>query len=87
VVVEVFVAQSQAENPLGQEFVNAMFDPVWITVIDKASGKPTNDAASRLHLPQEESAGIRSDGPTVKSPGDFPPPQGLERGTRVHYTL
>jgi hypothetical protein len=38
-IIEIFVAQHQAMNPLTDKLHNAMFDITLVTVIDEAAGK------------------------------------------------
>ena len=78
VVIEVFVAQGQGEDALGEQIVRPMFDPLGIAVIGETGGESAKDAGLGLHLPQQESAGVRSDGPAVESGGDCPASEGLE---------
>ncbi len=78
VIVEVFVAQGQAEDPLGQQVVDRVLDQIRIAVVVEAGGQSSEDAGLGLDLPQEEAAGVRSDGPAVKSRGDATASQPLE---------
>ena len=66
VVVEVFVAQSQAEDPLPQQLLDRVFDQFFIAIIDETPGQSANDARLLLDLPQQQSAGIRGDRPTIE---------------------
>ena len=86
-VVEVFVAQGQGEYPLGHQFGHGVFDPLGIAVIGEAGGESPQNAGLGFHLPQQESAGVRSDGPAVESGGDRPAAEALGNRTRVRYTL
>ena len=78
VVVEVFVAQGQGEDPLGDQFVDGVLDQLGIAVVGEAGGESPENAGLGLHLPQQQAAGVRSDGPAVESGGDRPAAQGLE---------
>ncbi len=87
VVVEVFVAQGQSGGWLGQQLVDGVFDQFGIAVVGETGGQPTDDAGLGLDLPQEESAGVRGNGPAIESGGDFPVSQGLEIKLAPRYTL
>jgi len=79
-VVEVFVPQRQGVDPLGQQFVHRVLDPLGIAVIGETRGKPPQNARLAFHLPQEQPAGVRSDGPAVESGRDDPASEPLEIG-------
>ena len=38
-IIEIFVAQNQAMNPLTDKLLNAVFDKTLVTVVDKTAGK------------------------------------------------
>src|ERR1035437_10059712 len=78
VVVEVFVAQGQGEYPLGHQFGHAVFDPLGIAMVGETGGEASKDAGFGFHLPQQESAGVRSDGSAIEPSGDQPAAKPLE---------
>ena len=78
VVVEVFVAQGQGEDPLGQQFGDGVFDQLGIAVVGETGGESPENAGLGFHLPQQQAAGVRSDGPAVESSGDRPAAKPLE---------
>jgi len=69
VVVEVFAAQGQGEHALGLEFIDRVFDRFGIAVVAEASSELPQNAGLRFHLPQEQPAGVRSDGPPIEPTG------------------
>ena len=77
-VVEVFVAQGESVDPLGNEFGNRVLDPLGIAMVGETGGESAEDADLGFHLPQEEAAGVRSDGSAVESGRDGPTAEPLE---------
>jgi hypothetical protein len=55
-----------------------MFDQVGIAVVGKTGRESSEDAGLGLDLPQEEAAGVRSDGPAVESGSNGPSAEPLE---------
>lgn len=49
-----------------------------LAVVDETAGQSADDASLGLDLPQDQSAGVRGNGPPVESGGHFPSYQGLE---------
>lgn len=78
VVVEVLVPQGQGKYQLGDKFVNRVFDQFGIAVVGEAGGKSPQNTRFGLHLPQQQAARVRGDGPAIESGGDRTVPQGLE---------
>jgi hypothetical protein len=78
VVVEVFVTQGQGEYPLGHQLRHGVFDPLGIAVVGETRSESPKNAGLGFHLPQQESAGVRSDGSAVESSGDRPAAEPLE---------
>ena len=55
-----------------------MFDQFFIAMIGETPGQSADDARMLLDLPQQQSAGIRGDRPTIETSHHFPPPEGLK---------
>ena len=53
-------------------------DPFGIAVIGEAGGESPKNAGLGFHLPQQESAGVRSDGSAIEPSGDRPAAKPLE---------
>ena len=66
VVVEVFVAQSDGDNALGDEGAQAVLDAVGVAVIGEAVRHLVNERQALIDLAQQQGAGIGSDGTAVK---------------------
>jgi hypothetical protein len=71
VIVEIFVAQRQAEHPLLQQVGHRVVDQVWIAKVIEALGKMLNDAGLMFHLSKQQSARVRRDGAAVKLSRDL----------------
>jgi hypothetical protein len=65
-VVEVFVAQGQAVDALGDEFLQGVFDEIGIAEICETGGELAKDAGELLGLPQQQGATIGGDVATVE---------------------
>jgi hypothetical protein len=78
VVDEVFVAQREAVNSLGDQFGDGVFDEFRVTVIGKALGESRNDPRFRLDFPQQQATGIGSDVSAIENPDEFPLFEGLK---------
>ena len=65
-VVEVFVAQGDGDNALGDERAQAVLDPVGIAVIGEAVRHLVKERQVLLDPAQQQGAGIGSDGTAVK---------------------
>jgi hypothetical protein len=66
VVVEVFIAQHQAEDPLPHHRLDPMLDIARVTPVAEAAGKPTNQPQAAIHLAQQQTTRVRGD---VATPG------------------
>jgi len=66
VVVEIFVAQSQAKDSLPQQLLDRMFDQFFIAIISETAGQLPDDARLLLDLPQQQPTGIGGDRPPSK---------------------
>ena len=67
-VVEIFVAQRQSENPLGDQVADSMLDQFGVTVIGEAIGESSDDLHFRFDFPQQQGPGVGRDGPASKIP-------------------
>jgi hypothetical protein len=78
VVVEVFIAQRQAEDTLLEQLFDRVFDLLGVTVIVETSRQPGQQTAPRLDLPQQQRTSVRADRATVESGRDLPRCQGMK---------
>ena len=67
VVVEVFIAQGDGDNALGDEGAQAVPNPVGVAVIGEAVRHLVNERQALIDLAQQQGAGIGSDGTAVES--------------------
>ena len=65
-VVEVFIAEGDGDNALGDERAQAVLDPVGIAVIGEAVRHLVKERQVLLDPAQQQGAGIGSDGTAVK---------------------
>ena len=65
-VVEVFIAQGDGDNALGNESAQAVLDPVGVAVIGEAVRHLVKERQALLDPAQQQGAGIGSDGTAVK---------------------
>jgi hypothetical protein len=87
-VVEIFVAQRQPKNPLGDQVLDGMLDPLGIAVIGETSGKSPDDRHFLLDFSQQQSPRVGRDGPAIESSTNFPLRQGLKiKSIRVTLCL
>jgi hypothetical protein len=61
VIVEILVAQHQAEDPLPQQRLDLVFDIARVAPIAEALGKPTHQPEAPIHLPQQQRTPVRRD--------------------------
>ena len=66
-VVEVFIAQGDGDNALGDEGAQAVPNPVGGAVIGEAVRHLVNERQALIDLAQRQGAGIGSDGTAVES--------------------
>src|SRR5262245_16591124 len=78
VVVEVFVAQAQAEDTLPQEFRERVFDPLGVAVIAEAARELLDEAELVLDFAQQQAARIGRDQSAVETRDDGAGAQVLE---------
>ena len=65
-VVEVFIAEGDGDNALGDEGAQAVLDPVGVAVIGEAGRYLVNERQAPLDPAQQQGAGIGSDGTAVE---------------------
>ena len=73
VIVEVFVAQRQAVDALGNQLGDLVFDAVGIAAVLKAGRKPPQQIDASIGLAQQQAAGVGGDRPTVKARHNLAP--------------
>jgi len=61
VIVEVLVAQHQAEDPLPHQRLDPVLDVARIAPVGEALGEPTHQPETVVHLPQQQRTRIRGD--------------------------
>ena len=65
-VVEVFIAEGDGDNALGDEGVQAVLDPIGVAVIGEAGRHLIKKRQTLLDPAQQQAAGIGSDRTAVK---------------------
>ena len=66
-VVEVFVAEGDGDNALGDEGAQAVLDPVGVAMIGEAIRHLVKKRQTLLDPAQQQQAGIGSDGTAIES--------------------
>ena len=69
-VVEVLVAQHQAEYSLPDELAHTVLDEIGFAVIDEQPGEPINDVRLRFHFTEKQCTPIGADGSAIESSDD-----------------
>jgi hypothetical protein len=67
VVVQVFIAERQRQDPLADQRLHLMLDQSRMATIHEAAGKAADQSDRPVRQTQQQPAGIRSDRPTVKA--------------------
>ena len=67
VIVEVFIAQRQAEDALPHQGLDLMLDIARVAPIDEAVGKATHQPEAPVDLSQQQRACVRGDVPAVET--------------------
>lgn len=70
-VVEVFVAQAQAEEALHEEFGEGVLDEVGVAVVAEAAGERLDEVELGFDLAEEQSAAVGGDRPAVEAGHPF----------------
>lgn len=71
VVVEILVTQGQAVDPLGEQFLNSVFNEVGVAMIGETVCKLSDDAGELLGFAKQQCAVIGSDLAAVKIGENF----------------
>ena len=74
-VIEVFVAQGNGVDALGQQLNHRVFYAVGIAIIGEALRHPRRQGDVPVDLTQQQTTRIRTDPPTIESTGYAPPAQ------------
>jgi hypothetical protein len=77
-VVEILVAQAEAEDALLEEFEQGVLDALGITIVGEAAGEGLKEVEVVIDLAQEEAAGVGGDGAAVEGGDDLTGSQVLE---------
>jgi hypothetical protein len=65
-IIEIFVAQDQAVDPLAHQLLDAMFNVTLVTVVDETAGKIPQQTAAALKLAQYQPPTIAGEVTTPK---------------------
>jgi hypothetical protein len=86
VVIEIFVAQGQAIQPLGQQLRQGVIHKMGIAPIGEAARQPAREAQLLIHLAEEQHAAIAGEGAAGKIRHDLARPQVLkEQGLALTF--
>src|SRR6516165_12597534 len=85
-VVQIFVSQTQTEQPLLQQIDQRMLDPLRIPIIRKAGRELFDQTKPLLDLPQQNPTTVGAHPPAVK-PGHDSPPADVLKSKRPSGTL
>jgi hypothetical protein len=86
VIGEVFVSQSDAVHPLGDQFGDGMFDEFRVAIIGEALGESLDNGRFPFDFPQQQPAGVGGDVPAIEDSNDFPLAEGL-KSESIRVTL
>ena len=78
VVVEVFVAQCQSINPLGNKMVEGVLDELWVTMISEAGSELADDGGQFLGFAEKQAAPVGGDVAAIKRGENLAGSQGGE---------
>jgi hypothetical protein len=67
VIVEVFVAQHQTEDPLPNQCLDPVLDVAAIALICEATGEPADQSKAAINLSQQQCARVRGDVAAVET--------------------
>ena len=67
VIVQVFIAQRQAEDALPHQGLDLMLDIARVAPIDEAVGEATHQCEAPVDLPQQQRARVRGDAPAIET--------------------
>jgi hypothetical protein len=86
VVVEILVAQRQAEDTLPNQSLDLMLDVASVAPIDEAAGEAAHQPETLIDLSQQQRAGVRRDVPAVE-PGHHRAPFNRFKFEQLRRTL
>ena len=64
-IVQMFIAQTQAVDPLPHQLFDLLLDQRRVAIIGQASRETANDSRPLLHVAQQHPAGVGADIPAV----------------------
>src|SRR3954453_3397401 len=71
VIINVFVAERQTIDPLGQHLLNRMLNPLRLPSVEKTAGESRQQLQPLFSLSQKQRATIGRDGPAVNTGPDL----------------
>src|SRR3954453_22057978 len=71
VIINVFVAERQTIDPLGQHLLNRMLNPLRSPSVEKTAGESRQQAPALFSLPQKHPATSGGDGPAIETGHDL----------------
>ncbi len=77
-VVEVFIAHGDGEDPLPKQFLGRVFHFVGNAVVVKAARESFDDSGPLIDFTEQPATCVGRDRSNIKSGGDLPPTQGLK---------
>lgn len=77
-VVEVFIAEGDAEDPLGQQLFERMLDQIGITKVVETFGQRLDHPQPLINLAKKQRSAIGSDRLAGELGNNFPAPEGLK---------
>ena len=77
-VVEIFIPERDPVDPLRHQFMHAVFDARPIAVIDQTPRHSRRQSDALVGFAQQYATGIGTDAPTIKSPRNQSPSQGVK---------
>ena len=66
-IVEIFIAQRQAEDALSHQGLDLMLDIARVAPINEAVGKATHQPEAPVDLSQQQCTRVRGDVPTIET--------------------
>ena len=83
VIVQILIAQRQADNPLRDQFAHRVLDSLRLPVIDEASRQPVDESQPPIHLPQQQTTRVAGHLSPVKPRHHLAPVQRRELKSRL----
>ena len=66
-IVEIFVTQRESEDTLLDEFFEGVLDQFRVAVVVETAGEAGQQAGPRLHLAQQQTAGVGSNRASIET--------------------